>query len=114
MGKTSENVIAAAKEGELEALRDAVIYGTGYMVDGSSIDPRVVMIKNEEPKVSDLERVARAIAVRRGFNPDSAATNWTPYRIDGGIWLMPPDNAVRPLWTFFTAEADAALSVLDI
>lgn len=64
--------------------------------------------------MSDLERAARAIVTRLGSDPDFPAFRGPPVILGQNIYGVPRPQVQRPLWTFFTAEAEAALSVLDI
>jgi hypothetical protein len=64
--------------------------------------------------MTNIERVARAIVERLGFDPDRAAFRGEPRRVNYDVFLTPQDIYVRPLWTFFTVEADAAIAVLEI
>lgn len=137
MGTSSENVIKAAKEGDPlheynRALRDAMVYGVGYykshvisvkkengMVTVTEtpyehVPVTDVMVENPEPKMTDVERAARAIVNRLGFDPDRAAFKYPLTRVNHNVSLAPEEQHVKPLWTFFTAEAEAALGVLDI
>lgn len=83
MGTTRENIIASAMEG--------------------AEDPRAM---------PDIERAARAIATRLGYDPDAEASRYQPRRVNDSVMIIPPRNVIAPLWTFFTAEAEAAISVL--
>jgi hypothetical protein len=69
---------------------------------------------SEQQEMSDIERAARAIVTRLGHDPDALACNFLTRQVSPGLWLMPNESYVRPLWTFYMAEAEAALSVLDI
>jgi len=64
---------------------------------------------------SDIEKAARAICVRLGYDPDRKAFRGlepVPGMIN--LTFAPHEDDMHPLWEFFRKEAEAALSVLDI
>lgn len=65
-----------------------------------------------QPAVSDIERAARAIAVRRGHDPDLMVCGREPYRIDHVAWVVPSPEHTFPLWRHFWREAEAALNAV--
>jgi hypothetical protein len=65
-----------------------------------------------QPSVSDIEKAARAMVVRMGFDPDAGAFHGALMSAGAGLSIMPNASQIRPLWTFFTQEAEAALSAV--
>ncbi|SCB30374.1 hypothetical protein [Rhizobium lusitanum] len=65
-----------------------------------------------QPSVSDIEKAARAIADRLGFNPDVMVCAREPQRVNHLLWVAPKAEHTFPLWTYFTREAEAALSAV--
>ncbi|MBM7047564.1 hypothetical protein [Rhizobium lusitanum] len=66
-----------------------------------------------QPSVSDIEKAARAIVMSMGFNPNRMAFRGPPALVRGNVMLVPMTEAVASLWTFFTAEAEAALNAVE-
>lgn len=60
-----------------------------------------------------LERVARAIAKSKDFDPDQACTNYILHTTNG-ISRLPPAPAVSPAWVFFVADAFVAMKEFGI
>ena len=61
----------------------------------------------------EVERVARAMVVARGYDPDQIASCESPSRIDtpyARVTCAPMYPA--PLWTFFRNAAEAAIKAL--
>jgi hypothetical protein len=65
-----------------------------------------------QPTVSDIEKAARAICDRLGHNPDVMVCAHEPQRINHLLWVVPKADHTFPLWTYFTREAEAALSAV--
>lgn len=102
------------KESLERAMQDAATTGTGYMVNGEHVPPTEVYAPNEGPKMSDVERVARAIARNRGFDSEDKAFRGPPIPVKPCVYAIPngPCGELHPIWTFFTAEAEAALQAV--
>jgi hypothetical protein len=65
-----------------------------------------------QPTVSDIEKAARAIADRLGFDPDVKVFAREPQRVNHLLWIVPKPEHTFPLWTYFTREAEAALNAV--
>jgi len=102
----SESIIASAGEGASPAEPNTYFIPV-HLRSSPSMTGAV-------PEMDRIERAARAVVTRMGYDPDALACRYTPRQVGAGIMIVPPTDYQRPLWTFFTAEAEAALSVLDI
>jgi len=65
-----------------------------------------------QPLISDIEKAARAIVRQMGLDPESPAFFGQPRIAKQQVHLVPRAQEVRPLWTFFTMEAEAALNAV--
>ncbi|MBB3411221.1 hypothetical protein FHT87_005174 [Rhizobium sp. BK316] len=106
MVNISESIIASANEGAMVP-QPMSYYIPDHLLTSPSMTGAV-------PEMDRIERAARAVVTRMGYDPDALACRYTPRQVGAGIMIVPPSDHQRPLWTFFTAEAEAALSVLDI
>ena len=59
------------------------------------------------------EKVARAIAkAQTGMDPDTRIVPFQPARAGASHFVVPPDDAIRPLWSCYLGSADAALKTV--
>ena len=65
-----------------------------------------------QPTVSDIEKAARAIVRRMGLDPAALGFSGPPRIAIGHLLVAPTAAEQRPLWTYFTRDAAAALNAV--
>lgn len=69
----------------------------------------------DEARNRRVQKIARAISIKRGVDPDRQAYAGVPERLtaNSGWYYAPSDAYSWPAWRAFIADAEAALEVIE-